>query len=61
MAKDPMEPGSMVGGSIKTPMCSENVGRQNTPSVETYKGMPSKSGGSSIKSPQDSKQGSSPY
>ncbi len=46
----PGESGTTVG-QIKTPMCSENVGRGNTPSVEKFKDMPSGSGGASIYGP----------
>ncbi len=48
--KGPMDPGTTVG-DIKTPMCSENVGRKNTPSVKKYPDMPSESGGASIYGP----------
>lgn len=36
--RDPGEKGSKVG-QIETPMCSENVGRKNTPSILTYKSV----------------------
>ncbi len=48
--KGPFESGTTVG-QIKTPMCSENVGRGNTPTTQTYKDMPSSEGGASIKGP----------
>ena len=35
--RNPGEEGTTVG-QIKTPMCSENVGRKNTPGTETFKG-----------------------
>lgn len=34
----PGEPGTKVDGMIQTPMCDKNVGRQNTPGTEKYKG-----------------------
>lgn len=47
---EPMKGGTTVG-DIKTPMQSANVGRKNTPSVQTYKDMPSSAGGGNIKGP----------
>ena len=35
--REPGEEGTKVGGQIQTPMCPENVGRKNTPSILTYK------------------------
>lgn len=41
--REPGEPGTQVG-QIKTPMCSENVGRKNTPGEHKYPDMPSTGG-----------------
>ena len=49
--EEPMDPGTTVDGIIKTSMCKENVGRQNTPSTKQYPDMPSTSGGASIYGP----------
>ncbi len=49
----PGDPGTTVG-QIKTPMCSENVGRQNTPTTHDYSkatGNPSTSGSDQIEGP----------
>jgi hypothetical protein len=36
--REPGENGQAnYGGQINTPMCSENTGRKNTPSILTYK------------------------
>lgn len=51
---EPMKSGT-TSGTIKTPMTSENIGRQGTPGIRTYPGTPSSSGsgksGSTIKGP----------
>lgn len=51
MDNSPMDPGTKVDGIIDTPMCSENVGKQNTPKTKVYPDMPSSSGGASIYGP----------
>lgn len=35
--RHPMDPGTTVG-QIKTPMCSENVGKKNDPKTHSYRG-----------------------
>lgn len=51
MAQDPVKPGTTVNG-MKTPMTSTNIGKQgDSAKIHSYKGMPSTTGGTNIKSP----------
>lgn len=48
---EPMKPAVNRVGQIETPMMACNVGRNNTPTVKKYPGMPSGSGGTNIIGP----------
>ncbi len=51
MAEPMRPPAGKVGGQIETSMEKCNIGRENTPKVHEYKGMPSSKGGASIEGP----------